>query len=97
MARRKFRVIFSSSAQKELESLETDDAVQLAKDIKSFLESSPLPLGKTRIKKLTTFDPPLYRLRSGEFRAYHRIVSKDVVILAITHKKDSHKFLKKHR
>jgi mRNA-degrading endonuclease RelE of RelBE toxin-antitoxin system len=80
-----------------MESLGADDAVQLARDIKSFLESSPLPFGKTRIKKLTGFKPPLYRLRSGDFRAYYRIVSNDAVILAVTHKKDSHKFLKKHQ
>ena len=34
---------------------------------------------------------PLYRLRSSDFRAYYRIVSGDVIILAITHKKDSGK------
>lgn len=83
MASKKFKVTFSLSAQKEIESLETDDALQLAKDIKSYLETSPLPFGKTRIKKLTGFKPPLYRLRSGEFRAYYRIVSDEVVVLAI--------------
>jgi mRNA-degrading endonuclease RelE of RelBE toxin-antitoxin system len=62
-----------------------------------YLELSPLPIGKTRIKKLTGFAPPLYRLRSGDFRAYYRIISKPIVILAITHKKDSEKLLKKLR
>jgi mRNA-degrading endonuclease RelE of RelBE toxin-antitoxin system len=36
-----------------------------------------------------------YRLRSGDFRAYYRIVSSNVIILAMTHKKDSEKILKK--
>jgi mRNA-degrading endonuclease RelE of RelBE toxin-antitoxin system len=63
VASRNFKVIFSPSAQKEIESLEADDAVQLAKGIKSYLETSPLPFGKTRIKKVTGFKPPLYRLR----------------------------------
>ena len=97
MASRKFKVIFSPSAQKEIESLETDAALQLAKDIKSYLESSPLPFGKTRIKKLTGFKPPLYRLRSGEFRVYYRIISGEVIILTVTNKKDSEKILKKYQ
>ncbi len=80
-----------------MEGLQIDDALQLAKDIKSYLETSPLPFGKTRIKKLTGFAPPLYRLRSGDFRVYYRIISKEVIILAITHKKDSEKFIKKLR
>ncbi len=92
---KRFKVIFGPPAQQEIERLEIDSALQIAKDIKTYLEISPLPFGKTRIKKLTGFYPPLYRLRSGYFRVYYRIISGDVVILAITHKKDSEKFLKK--
>lgn len=95
MEAKKFEVIFSPSSQREIEALETEDALQLAKDIKNYLETSPLPFGKGRIKKLAAFSPPLYRLRSGDFRAYYRIHSHDIVILAITHKKDSEKILKK--
>jgi len=93
----KFEVIFSESALRDIQNLETEDTLRLAKDIKSYLEKSPLPFGKTRIKKLSGFKPPLYRLRSGDFRAYYRIISRDVVILAITHKKDSEKYLRKLR
>jgi len=92
---KKFKVIFGSHAQHEIERLDIEDALQIAQDIKTYLETSPFPIGKTRIKKLTGFTPPLYRLRSGDFRAYYRISSRDVVILTITHKKDSEKFLKK--
>lgn len=97
MEPKRFKVIFGSSAERDIEILEADDAIQLAKDIKTYLETSPFPFGKTRIKKLTGYNPPLYRLRSGDFRAYYRIVSHEVVILAITHKKDSEKILKKLR
>ena len=97
MEEKKFKVRFSPSAQREIEGYEAEDALQLVKDVKRYLESSPLPFGKTRIKKLTGFTSPLYRLRSGDFRIYYRIISEEVVILAITHKKDSEKFLKKVR
>jgi mRNA-degrading endonuclease RelE of RelBE toxin-antitoxin system len=93
----RFNVIFSLSAQREIERLEIEDALHLTEDIKHYLEQSPFPFGKTRIKRLTGFDPSLYRLRSGDFRAYYRIVFQDVVILAITHKKDSEKYLRKFK
>ena len=92
---KKFKVIFSPQVLREIERLETATALQLARDIKSYLENSPLPIGKSRIKKLTGYNPPLYRLRSGDFRAYYRILPDSVVILAITHKKESEKFLKR--
>ncbi len=94
---KKFSIVFSHSAQREIEKLEIQDALQLARDIKAYLEGSPFPFGKTRMKKLTGFHPPLYRLRSGDYRVYYRIVSREIVILAITHKKDSEKHLRNLR
>jgi len=35
-----------------------------------------------------------YRLRSGGFRAYYRILGCEVVVLAVTRRKDSDKRLK---
>jgi mRNA-degrading endonuclease RelE of RelBE toxin-antitoxin system len=37
----------------------------------------------------------LFRLRSGDFRAYYRIGGDEVVVLAITRRKDSDKRLKR--
>ncbi|OPY65869.1 MAG: hypothetical protein A4E63_02850 [Syntrophorhabdus sp. PtaU1.Bin050] len=86
MAPRRFKVLFNPSAQKEMESLETGDAVRLVKEVGSYLGISPLPFGETRVKKLRGFDPPLYRLRSGDFRAYYHIIAGKVIVLAITRK-----------
>ena len=97
MEEERFEVIFSESAQRDIQNLEAEDALRLVKDITNYLEKSPLPFRKARIKKLSGFKPPLYRLRSGDFRAYYRIISRDVVILAITHKKDSEKYLRRLR
>lgn len=95
MEQKRFKVVFSPAAQHDVEKLEIGIALQLAKDISNYLEISPFPFGKTRIKRLTGFEPPLYRLRSGDFRVYYRLYKKEVVILAIAHKKDSEKFLKR--
>lgn len=97
MDQRRVKVLFSRAAQRDLEKIEAGDARQIAKDVKEYLESSPLPFGKTRIKKLTGFEPPLYRLRSGDFRIYYRISGYEVVLLGILNRRDSEKLLKKLR
>jgi mRNA-degrading endonuclease RelE of RelBE toxin-antitoxin system len=94
VAQNKFGIVFSPAAQKEIAALETDEAIQLTRDIASYLEINPFPFGKNRIKKLTGYRPPLYRLRSGDFRAYYRILPGTVVILAVANRKDSAKLLK---
>ncbi len=90
-----FEVVFTTQAQKDLKRLPTVYALQIVKDINQFLTKSPLSLGKTRIKKLSGYTPPLYRLRSGSYRAYYRIISPNkVIVLSIVPKKDSEKLLK---
>lgn len=95
MEEKKYKAVYAPAAQRDIEALETDAAIQLARDVKTYLETAPLPFGKSRIKKITGYSPPLYRLRSGDFRAYYRIVAREVVIVAVTNKKDSEKILKK--
>jgi mRNA-degrading endonuclease RelE of RelBE toxin-antitoxin system len=95
MREKRLKVIFSPVAVRDIEGLETAAAITLVKDIQTYLEVRPVPIGKSRIKKLAGFDPPLFRLRSGDFRAYYRIGDDEVVVLAITRRKDSDKRLKR--
>jgi mRNA-degrading endonuclease RelE of RelBE toxin-antitoxin system len=95
--KRKFSIVFGHSGQREIEELEIEDALQLGRDVKTYLEGSPFPFWKKRIKKLAGFHPPLYRFRSGDYRVYYRIISREIVILAIAHKKDSKKHLRNLR
>jgi len=53
VAQKKFSIVFSPAARKDIVALETGEAIQLTRDIASHLEINPFPLGKTRIKKLT--------------------------------------------
>jgi mRNA-degrading endonuclease RelE of RelBE toxin-antitoxin system len=93
----KFKLVYSSAAQTDLERLDPDDAIQVITDAKTHLSDSPLPIGKSRLKRLSGFTPPLYRLRSGGFRAYYRICGTEVVILRVTDRKDAEKLLKRLR
>ena len=95
MREKRLKVVFSPAAARDVESLEVDEAVPLVRDIRVYLETRPIPIGKPRIRKLAGYDPPLYRLRSGDFRAYYRIRGDEVVVLAVTRRKDSGKRLKR--
>ena len=95
MREKRLKVVFSPAAARDIEGLETAVTIPLVKDIQSYLEVRPIPIGKSRIKKLVGFDPPLFRLQSGDFRAYYRICGDAVVILAVTRRKDSDKRLKR--
>ncbi len=93
----KFRVVYSAAARADLERLDPNDAIQVVTDAATYLSDAPLPIGKTRLKRLSGFTPPLYRLRSGDFRAYYRIHGAEVVVLRVTDRKDAEKLLKRLR
>jgi mRNA-degrading endonuclease RelE of RelBE toxin-antitoxin system len=93
----KFRIVYSAAAQADLERLDPDDAIQIVTDAATHLSNAPLPIGKTRLKRLSGFTPPLYRLRSGDFRAYYRIHGAEIVILRVTDRKGAAKLLKRLR
>jgi mRNA-degrading endonuclease RelE of RelBE toxin-antitoxin system len=95
MREKSFSVFFSPAAVRDVDRLEAAAAIQLIRDIKTYLELRPIPIGKSRVKKIAGFNPPLYRIRSGDFRAYYRIRGQEVIILAVTARKDSEKRLKR--
>ena len=76
-----------------MERLERRLSLRVCQDISSYLETNPTPIGKPRIKKLSRFHPPLYRMRNGDIRVYYRFQQGEVVILAVRRKKESEKFL----
>lgn len=95
MQAKRFKILLNAAAKRDLMTLESEQALQIAQDIQAYLEINPIPWGKPRIKKLAGFEPPIYRLRSGDFRAFYRIEGDQVIILAVRPKKDGEKFLKR--
>ena len=93
----KFRIVYSAAAQADLERLDPGNAIRIVTDAAAHLSEAPLPIGKTRLKRLSGFTPLLYRLRSGDFWAYYRIGGAEVVILRVTDRKDAEKLLKRLR
>ena len=92
---RTFRIELDRAAERDLKQLPHDVQETVLLEIQRRLTTEPFKEIKTRIKRLSGLVPPLYRLRVGDYRAYYRIVGDRVVILAILHKKDSDRWLRR--
>lgn len=90
----KFVVKTSKAFIKELDNLPAEVALEIVERLK-ILEVTPLPFGKSLIKKLRGFTPPLYRLRVGEYRVLYRIIKNEVIILKIIARKQLDRELKR--
>lgn len=91
--RKKFVVKLSKRFLKILDELPPDTASEIARKVK-MLEIAPLPAGKSRIKKLKGFTPPLYRLRVRDRRVLYRI-TENKVFLTVVDRKELERELKK--
>ena len=81
----KFRVALTEHAIADLRDISKDFRGQVHRDLKA-LESAPFPSG-TFIKRLKGFRPPVYRLRSGDFRVLYHIEGENVTVLRIIDRK----------
>ena len=91
----RYSIEVSTHAEREISKLPHTIARLILEEIRARLSTDPIRETKTRIKRLTGFSPPLYRLRVGDYRIYYRIAPPRVVILGIFHKKDSDRWLKR--
>lgn len=82
-----YKVRLLKGAQKDLESLEPALRLQVLTKL-NVLETDPLPRGKSSIKILRGFRPPLLRLRAGDFRVVFRLLQNTVEVLAVVNRKD---------
>jgi mRNA-degrading endonuclease RelE of RelBE toxin-antitoxin system len=57
--------------------------------------SSRPQLSQSNLKKLKGFRPPLYRLRSGDYRVLYRVLGDTVTIMRVIDRKDLEKIIKR--
>ncbi len=92
-----FRIELAGGAARDLQQLPAEVQHTVLREIRRWLGAFPFREIKTRIKKLSGFIPPPYRLRVGDYRVYYRILSDRVVVLALLHKKASDRWLQRSR
>lgn len=88
-----FSVRLTKSAVGDLDAAQ--GRAQIVSDIKR-LYDNPLPTG-VNIKKLKGFNPPLYRLRSGDYRVLYRIEGQVVTIMRVIDRKELERTIKRIR
>ena len=90
-----FQVVLTEHAITDLSDIPKELRDQFHPDLKA-LESSPHP-SPPKIKRLKGFRPPLYRLRSGDYRVLYRIEGNMVSILRIIDRKLLERVIKRFR
>ena len=90
-----FHVTLTETAIGDLKGISKELRDQIHQDLKA-LESAPFPSG-TNIKRLKAFRPPIYRLRSGNFRILYRIQVNNVTILRVIDRKLLERIIKRLR
>lgn len=88
-----FTIQLARSAADDLEAISDKLRNQIVEAIKP-LADNPLPTG-SGIKKLKGFKPPLYRLRSGDYRVLYRIQSSTILIMRIIDRKELERTIKR--
>jgi mRNA interferase RelE/StbE len=83
--RSNFEVTLTDHAITDLKGIPADHQDQINRDLKA-LQSNPFP-HSTSMKRLKGFRPPLYRLRSGNFRILYRIQERTVIVLRVIDRK----------
>jgi mRNA-degrading endonuclease RelE of RelBE toxin-antitoxin system len=91
----KFQVNLTEHATGDLKYILKQLRDKIHQELKA-LESGPFPSG-TAIKRLRGFKPPVYRLRSRDFRVLYHVQGNTVTILRVIDRKLLERALKRLR
>jgi len=89
----KFEIQLTSSTVDDLDCI---PEIAKKKIIASIQRLSTDPFSpRPNIKKLKGFKPPIYRIRSGDFRVLYRLQDKTIIILRVIDRKDLERIIKR--
>jgi mRNA interferase RelE/StbE len=89
----KFQVVLTDHAVSDLKIIEKSLRDKIHYDLK-LLRSSPFPSGNF-IKRLKGFRPPIYRMRSGDYRVLFRIEGETITVLRLIDRKILERIIKR--
>ena len=91
----RFRLKVPESVYKELEKIDAIHRKRVRNEILK-LADNPFPEGK-KWKRLKGLDGSYVRLRVGDYRVIYDVVSDEIYILGIVHRKDLKKWIGHHK
>jgi mRNA interferase RelE/StbE len=89
----KFEIQLTSSAVDDLDCILDISKKKIIASIRK-LSADPFSPGP-KLKKLKGFKPPIYRIRSGDFRVLYRVKDKTITILRVVDRKDLERIIKR--
>ena len=93
----KFEITYYKKAEKDLDSIKTEEALTIMDNIERFLSVNPFPERK-RKKRIHGVMYPLYRLRvdtpTDSYRIFYLIERNEIVVLRIVKKRDMEKAIR---
>jgi len=87
------KIQLAHSAVKDLNNIPEAQRVHIIASIKS-LPLKPFAPG-SNIKKLKGFKPPLYRMRSGDYRVLYRVKEDTISVMRVIDRKDLETIIKR--
>lgn len=92
---KKFEVLLSQTAIRELQDLGADAELRLKEHMRLLSEDPYRPRPKVDIKKLSgaANDPAIYRLRVGDYRVIYGITGSQVKVTEIIHRSKGYAWL----
>ncbi len=90
----KFRILLSRTAVSQLGMLDAKEVNRVKEALRNLQEDLFRRRPGADIKKLITPDePPLFRLRIGNYRALYFVLEQEIRVTEITHRTKGHKWL----
>ncbi len=86
-------VVLAPSATRDLDALPADRHAQVTADVEHYAVNPAAD--PPHVKRLKGFKPPLYRLRSGDYRVLFRIAAAELHVYRIIDRKILHRTLKR--
>jgi mRNA-degrading endonuclease RelE of RelBE toxin-antitoxin system len=90
---RNIHLQLTKSAADDLDHIAEDQREKILNDVRVLSSSSRSP--QTQIKKLKGFKPPLYRLRSGDYRVLFQMLGDRVIIMRVISRRDLDRIIKR--
>jgi len=81
-----YRILYKSSVEKDFKGIEINQRKRIIKKIETVLSQDP-----HKGKQLKGEYKGFWRIRIGDYRVVYRIMQKDVVIIAVGHRKEIYK------
>jgi len=87
-----YAVSITSSAAKDIRRLDRKTQSQVAEAIDA-LASDPRPSGVRKIAGTARNEPPLYRIRVGDYRVIYQVADRTLTILVVRvrHRRDAYR------